>query len=199
VAWPNAEACRIVGINRRTGTRWRFGRRSRQRRATVALCTGDQHPDGGDLAEIPVRRTNGSRSPTCAGPARSAGHAARTGRSPATISRSCGATKTRKRVGIDRSRRTGWRCSDAAGGGPARSPGTGACGASCRTGWARSGARNRSATRCPPSPAPPGAARGARDHLPGGLTDPTSAGLSRDLPEKALRTGRRRRKPPPPP
>lgn len=22
----NAEACRIVGINRRTGTRWRFGR-----------------------------------------------------------------------------------------------------------------------------------------------------------------------------
>ena len=23
---PNAEACRIVGINRRTGTRWRFGR-----------------------------------------------------------------------------------------------------------------------------------------------------------------------------
>jgi hypothetical protein len=23
---PNAEACRLVGINRRTGTRWRFGR-----------------------------------------------------------------------------------------------------------------------------------------------------------------------------
>jgi hypothetical protein len=23
---PNAEACRIVGINRRTGTRWRYGR-----------------------------------------------------------------------------------------------------------------------------------------------------------------------------
>jgi transposase, IS30 family len=23
---PNAGACRIVGINRRTGTRWRFGR-----------------------------------------------------------------------------------------------------------------------------------------------------------------------------
>ena len=23
---PNSEACRIVGINRRTGTRWRFGR-----------------------------------------------------------------------------------------------------------------------------------------------------------------------------
>lgn len=23
---PNAEACRVVGINRRTGTRWRHGR-----------------------------------------------------------------------------------------------------------------------------------------------------------------------------
>ena len=23
---PNAEACRLVGVNRRTGTRWRFGR-----------------------------------------------------------------------------------------------------------------------------------------------------------------------------
>jgi len=78
-------ACRIVGINRRTGTRWRFGR----------TITGSGEKS---LHYAPVISTPTSQiSPRylSAVRRRSAG--------------SCGATKTRKRVGIDRSRRTGWR------------------------------------------------------------------------------------------
>ena len=85
---PNAEACRIVGINRRTGTRWRFGR----------TITGS---GGKSLHYAPVISTPAPEvSPRFLSEdeririadLRGAGHgvrdiAARTGRSPATISR----------------------------------------------------------------------------------------------------------------
>ena len=40
----NSEACRLVGINRKTGNRWRYGRSVREfRRGACALCAGEDH------------------------------------------------------------------------------------------------------------------------------------------------------------
>lgn len=40
----NTEACRLVGINRRTGTRWWYGRSVRNfRRGAPALSAGEDH------------------------------------------------------------------------------------------------------------------------------------------------------------
>ena len=48
---PNAEACRIVGINRRTGTRWRFGRTiTGSGGKSLHYAPGDQHTRAGDLS-----------------------------------------------------------------------------------------------------------------------------------------------------
>jgi hypothetical protein len=57
---PNAEGCRIVGTNRRTGTRWRFGR------SITSSSDGLLHyaavinkPKNGDLVSVFVRRRAG--------------------------------------------------------------------------------------------------------------------------------------------
>src|SRR5690348_4808502 len=84
----NSEACRLVGINRRTGTRWRFGR-------TVTVEDGRvrQYP----AVPIPPRRAVGCRflsedERSTIADLRRTGATLRTigmelGRSPATISR----------------------------------------------------------------------------------------------------------------
>jgi transposase, IS30 family len=85
---PNAEACRLVGINRRTGTRWRFGRsitgsrgrrlhysaviNTRKREISPRYLSEDERVPIADL----VRQGLGVRV-----------IAAGLGRSPATISR----------------------------------------------------------------------------------------------------------------
>ena len=85
---PNAEACRIVGINRRTGTRWRFGR-------TITSSSGHALHYSPVIttptAEISPRYLSEDERIKIADLHR-AGHgvrdiAARTDRSPATISR----------------------------------------------------------------------------------------------------------------
>jgi hypothetical protein len=43
---PNAEACRLVGINRRTGTRWRFGLWVPETQPAAVTCRFDSD-DGG--------------------------------------------------------------------------------------------------------------------------------------------------------
>ena len=46
----NSEVCRIVGINRRTGTRWRYGRTILNKAGEPRLSTGDlQNPRSGIL------------------------------------------------------------------------------------------------------------------------------------------------------
>ena len=85
---PNSEACRIVGVNRRTGTRWRFGRTitsSRGKSVHYAPVISTPTP------EISPRFLSEDERIKIADLHR-AGHgvrdiAARTGRSPATISR----------------------------------------------------------------------------------------------------------------
>ena len=66
----NSEACRIVGINRKTGTRWRYGR-------TVVNAVGEAlHYPAVKITEPKLRsprylsRRSGSRSPTCSAAAR---------------------------------------------------------------------------------------------------------------------------------
>ena len=75
--------------------------------------------------------------------------AARTDRSPATISRELRKESRSGNRSVSTVRGAPpRRAATRPGRGPARSPGTLCCEASCRTGWARNGARNRSATRC---------------------------------------------------
>jgi hypothetical protein len=84
----NSEACRQVGINRRTGTRWRFGR-------TVTVEDGRVHHY--PAVPVPVRRELGcrylsERERTTIADLRRTGATLRAigvelGRSPATISR----------------------------------------------------------------------------------------------------------------
>lgn len=84
----NREACRLVGINRRTGTRWRLGR-------TISNTAGEAvhyppvHIRGAAEAASPVLvvgRADGDRRPA-AGAAHDARDRAELGRSPATVSR----------------------------------------------------------------------------------------------------------------
>jgi transposase, IS30 family len=89
---PNAEACRIVGINRRTGTRWRFGRTIRNTAGDavhyppvrIATAPRARHPRYLSLAErtliADLRREHK--------PVRQI--AAAIGRSPSTVSRELG-------------------------------------------------------------------------------------------------------------
>ena len=64
----NSEACRIVGINRRTGTRWRFGRTHPQHGRRAGALSARGHRCGADARGIlgicPWR--SGRRSPICA-------------------------------------------------------------------------------------------------------------------------------------
>ena len=47
---PNAEACRLVGINRRTGTRWRFGLWVPETQPAAVTCRFDSDDGGHDRA-----------------------------------------------------------------------------------------------------------------------------------------------------
>ena len=169
---PNAEACRIVGINRRTGTRWRFGR--------TITGSGEQPLHYAPVistptAEISPRYLSEDERIKIAD-LRRAGLgvrdiAARAGRSPATISRELRRNQDPEtcryrpfaahRLAVQRRgrRRPGKIARDPVlrgfvqdrPAGEEVEPGTD---------------QPRAARRVP---APPGAARGARDHLPGGL------------------------------
>jgi hypothetical protein len=58
---PSAAACRIVGVNPRTGKRWRHGRTiTSSSGAAVALSAGDQFAEAGDLVEVLVRPESGA-------------------------------------------------------------------------------------------------------------------------------------------
>lgn len=50
----NAEACQIVGVNRKTGTRWEHGRRYTNRVGETLVYPPDADPE--KLAEPPSRR-----------------------------------------------------------------------------------------------------------------------------------------------
>ena len=61
----NSEACRIVGIHRKTGTRWRYGRTVVNSAGELrALSRGEDHRAQGRVARGICRSTSGSRSPT---------------------------------------------------------------------------------------------------------------------------------------
>ncbi|WEH15535.1 IS30 family transposase [Streptomyces sp. VNUA24] len=97
----NTEACRIVGINRRTGTRWRYGRQASGKKRAYAPIADTGIP--WEPHEVPARS---AAEPEAAGPSRYLGEAERIhladrlrekasirtiaaelGRSPSTISR----------------------------------------------------------------------------------------------------------------
>jgi hypothetical protein len=77
----NAEACRIVGINRRTGKRWRHGRtiNYQQQWPAVALSGCDQQSSAGDLGEVPVRGRAGPDRRSASGRTRRPGDRGRGG------------------------------------------------------------------------------------------------------------------------
>ena len=64
----NSAACRELGINRRTGTRWRYGRKvvDRAANASTRRSPNSGTPSRSRRAICP--RTSGSSSPTCSGP-----------------------------------------------------------------------------------------------------------------------------------
>ena len=91
----NREACRIVGINRRTGTRWRLGRTIRNTAGEAVhyppvriLTPPKRHPRYLSLDERMVITDLWREKRTVREIARELG------RSPATVSRGCGATST---------------------------------------------------------------------------------------------------------
>lgn len=62
----NSEACRVVGINRRTGTRWRYGRSVRNtagKGCSIRLCAQPDRPSRGILGTC--RWRSGRLSRTC--------------------------------------------------------------------------------------------------------------------------------------
>jgi len=193
---PNAEACRIVGINRRTGTRWRFGR--------TITGSGEQPLHYAPVistptAEISPRYLSEDERIKIAD-LRRAGLgvrdiAARTGRSPATISRELRRNQDPEtcryrpfaahRLAVQRRgrRRPGKIARDPVLRGFVQD----------RLGkkWSPEQISHALPAEFPHHP--------ERHVVPETIYQavyrPDLGGLSRDLPEKALRTGRRRRKP----
>ncbi len=193
---PNAEACRIVGINRRTGTRWRFGR-------TITSSSGKSLHYAPVIStpapEISPRFLSEDERIKIADLHR-AGHgvrdiAARTCRSPATISRELRRNRDQEsgryrpfaahRLAVQRRAR--------------RRPGRIA-----RDPVLRGFVQDRLGKKWSPEQISQ-ALRAEFPHHPErhvvhetiyqAVYRPDLGGLARDLPEKALRTGRRRRKP----
>ena len=118
----NSEACRIVGINRRTGKRWRHGRTitTRDGRKLHYAAVVTTAAAGGRSRRGTCLRTSGCGSRTCAGRGWGAGDrgadwAAARRRSAG----SCAATGTRAAASTGRSPRTSWP----PGGGPGRGRG----------------------------------------------------------------------------
>lgn len=115
---PNAEACRVVGINRRTGTRWRHGRditnSSGRRLHSPPVITRRK-------AEISERYLSENERVRIADLHR-AGHSVRSvaselGRTRRRSAGNCAATPTPRATGIGRPPRNGWPSN--AGGVPA--------------------------------------------------------------------------------
>ena len=148
--FSNSEACRIAGINRRTGKRWRHGRtittRDGRKRHYPAVITtavkreiSPRYLSEDERVQIADLRQAGAGVRAIA---------ERLGRSPSTISRELRRNRdpgsgryrpfTAHKLAAQRRARPG----------RARSPATRRCARSCRTGWRSGGARNRSAGRC---------------------------------------------------
>ena len=144
----NSQACRVVGINRRTGTRWRYGRTIPNRAGLPwvylpiptkpAVISPRYLSEQERIALADLHRTDRSIRSI----------ATEMGRSPSTISkelrRNANAAGRYEPHGAHR---------QAAGRddhvpGQANWPGTPRCRSTCRTAWRSGGAQNRSATRC---------------------------------------------------
>ena len=150
----NSEACRIVGINRRTGKRWRHGRTitsSRGRRLHYAPVVG-----GARKQEISARFLSEDGRVRIAD-LRRAGEGVRAiarelGRDPATVSRELRRNVDPKSSAYRpaRTRRSGWPSNGGHGRGQASSLPTSSCADSCRTS-SSGGVRSRSHARFDPS------------------------------------------------
>ena len=144
----NSEACRQVGINRRTGTRWRFGR-TVQNTAGVnvhyaparSVTPSTRHPRYLSLDERTViadlRRARWTLRDI----------ADELGRSPSTISRELRRTPTTA-AGICLPPLTKPPSSGSLGRGPGGWPPTPSCRRSWLSCWTSDGARSRSRTSC---------------------------------------------------
>ena len=150
--YNNSEACRIVGVNRGTGKRWRHGftittRDGRKLHYVPVAAAGA----GRGVREISDRYLSEPERVRIAD-LRRAGAGVRaiaeqTGRSPATISREL---RRNRDPGSGQYRplpRMSWLCGGGPGRGRARSPLIRCCGNSCGRGWGGGGARSRSARR----------------------------------------------------
>jgi transposase, IS30 family len=191
---PSARASRIVGINPRTGKRWRNGRR---------LASGGRVLDMAPVITTPPTKHYSPRYLSedervhladLHREGRSMREAAMLmARSPSTISRKLG------RGADDAGRfrpfgRTGGRSGAAACTAPAACPGTRCCATGSRAGSRPTGARSRS---------PAGSAMSSRASRDAGCaprrstrrcTAPTSVACPRELPGRVLRLRRRRRR-----
>ena len=147
----NSEACRIVGINRRTGKRWRHGRTITTRDGRNMLPwspRGRAGVSGRSRTGTSLSRS-GCGSLTCARRGMASGRSRRRrGAARRRSAGSCAGTGIRTVASTGRSRRISWPCGGVPGRGRARSPLTRCCASSCRSGWSKGGAQSRSAGRC---------------------------------------------------
>ena len=190
------QACRMVGINPRTGKRWRHGR-------TITSSGGGRlhYPP---VINSPVREVSPRFLSEDERVAIADLH--RRGRGARAIAREVGRRPGHDQPGVAPQPRPGQRAVPAvrraAHGGRPSGSAAGAASWRAMASWPGSwrsscgggGARSRSARRCasefPDEPCP---SSGARDDLPGALPARGST-LRRELPPRVLRTGRRRRR-----
>jgi hypothetical protein len=143
----SSEACRIVGINRRTGKRWRHGRTitsSSGQRLHYAPVVGVKR-----TREISARFLSEDEE-ICIADLHRAGEGVRAiarelGRSPATVRvGSYAATSMQTAARTARTRRSSWPSSDGHGRRPESSSRTWNCASSCRTSSSDGGVPSRS-------------------------------------------------------
>ena len=61
----NSEACRLVGINRQTGSRWRYGRKVRNSAGALVIYPPVKITESRPRSRGISRSRNGSGSPIC--------------------------------------------------------------------------------------------------------------------------------------
>jgi hypothetical protein len=146
---PSAQACRIVGVNPRTGKRWRHGR-------TITSSGGRRlhYPPVISLRKQEISpRYLSEQERVCIADLLRQGRGCGQLRRSWVIARrrsarSCAVTVTQAVASIDRLRRSGWQRVGEPGLGGARWWVMRCCGSSWPNDWTSGGARSRSATRC---------------------------------------------------